>query len=102
MKQKIKVGIAQISPVWLNQKETLKKVAKYITKAKKAKCSLVTFGEAMVPGYPFWVELTNGAKFESDVQKDLYAHYVSQAISVEGGDLADICEAARKNKIEVI
>ncbi len=102
MKQKIKVGIAQIAPVWLNQKETIKKVIQYIGKAKKSKCSLVTFGEALVPGYPFWVELTNGAKFESEIQKDIYAHYVDQAISVEGGDLAKVCAAARKNKVAVV
>ncbi len=102
MKQKIKVGIAQIAPVWLDQKSTIKKVIQYIVKAKKNGCSLVTFGEAVLPGYPFWVELTNGAKFESDVQKDLYAYYVRQAISVEQGDLAEVCEAARQKKIAVV
>ena len=102
MKKKIKVGIAQISPVWLDQRKTIQKVIRYISKAKKEDCTLVTFGEAVLPGYPFWVELTDGAKFESDVQKDLYAYYVRQAISIEGGDLAEICEAARKNKIAVV
>ena len=102
MQQKMNVGIAQISPIWLNKKETLKKVVLYIKKAAKSKCSLVTFGEALVPGYPFWVELTNGAKFESQVQKDFYAYYVSQAVSVEDGDLDAVCEVARKNKIAVV
>jgi len=101
-KQKTKVGIVQMSPVWLDQKRTLEKVLRYIGKAKKAGCSLVTFGEAMVPGYPFWVELTDGAKFESAVQKELYAYYVQQAISVEQGDLEDVCTAARKHQVEVV
>ncbi len=102
MKQKIKVGIVQMAPVWLNQKATIEKVIVYVKKAAKAKCSLVTFGEAMVPGYPFWVELTDGAKFESKVQKEIYAHYVEQAISVEKGDLDELCAAALKYKIEII
>ncbi len=102
MKQKTKVGIVQMTPVWLNQKKTIDKVIKYVRKAAKAKCSLVTFGEAIVPGYPFWVELTEGAKFESAVQKEIYAHYVEQAISIEHGDLDKVCEAAKSGKIEVI
>ena len=102
MKQKIKVGIVQMSPIWLNQKASIEKVIGYVKKAAKAKCSLVTFGEAMVPGYPFWVELTDGAKFESSVQKEIYAHYVEQAISVENGDLDSLCDAALKYKIEIV
>ncbi len=41
------------------------------------------------------------ARFESDLQKSLYAHYVGQAASIEGGDLDNICKAARDNKIAV-
>jgi len=102
MKQKTNVGIVQMAPVWLDQKKTIEKVISYIKKAAKAKCSLVTFGEAMVPGYPFWVELTDGAKFESSMQKELYAYYVEQAISIEHGDLDGVCAAAKKYKIEVV
>ncbi len=102
MKQKTKVGIAQIAPVWLNRKKTIDKVVSYIKKAAKAKCSLVTFGEALVPGYPYWVDLTDGAKFESSMQKELYAYYVEQAISIEQGDLNEVCAVAKKYKIEVI
>jgi hypothetical protein len=28
-------------------------------------CSLIAFGEAFVPGYLFWIEHTNGARFNS-------------------------------------
>jgi len=62
---------------------------------------LVVFGEALVPGYPFWVERTEGAKFESSLQKSLYAHYVSQGITIEDGDLDEVRKAAAKRKIAV-
>jgi len=55
----------------------------------------------LVPGYPFWVERTGGAKFESDLQKTLYAHYVGQAVSIEAGDLDNVCKAAKKGGISV-
>jgi nitrilase len=40
----------------------------------------MAFGEDLIPGYPFWVEMTQGAKFNDPRQKELYAHYVDQAL----------------------
>ena len=95
--RKISVGLAQIAPVWLDLVATLDKVADWIVEAGKQGCQLVVFGEALVPGYPFWVERTDGAKFESAVQKSLYAHYVEQAVNIESGDLDGVKSAAKKH-----
>ena len=97
----ISVGLAQIAPIWLNRSATLDKVVSWIKRAAADDCALVVFGEALVPGYPFWVEQTDGARFESDLQKSMYAHYVSQAVSIEDGDLDNICKVARDNDIAV-
>lgn len=59
------------------------------------------FGEALVPGYPFWVERTDGARFDSALQKELYAHYVQQGVSIEGGDLDTVRQAAARHGIAV-
>jgi nitrilase len=64
MSAQLKVGLAQIAPVCLDRDRTLAKVADFVNNAARAGCRLVAFGEALVPGYPFWVELTNGARFE--------------------------------------
>ena len=77
------------------------KVVDWIAKGAKEGAELVVFGEALVPGYPFWVERTEGAKFESGLQKSLYAHYVDQGVSIEDGDLDVVCAAAAKYKIAV-
>ena len=53
----LKVALAQISPIWLNKVKTLEKIKKYITKAGEQECELVVFGEAILPGYPFWISL---------------------------------------------
>ena len=95
------VGLAQIAPVWLQREATIDKVVAWIDDAAGQGCGLVAFGEALVPGYPFWVERTGGAKFESDLQKSLFAHYVSQGVCIEDGHLDPICNAARKNNIAV-
>ena len=95
------VGLAQIAPVWLDRDATIEKVVGWVEKAAAEGCSLVAFGEALIPGYPFWVERTGGAEFESALQKSLYAHYVSQSVSLDDGDLEQLCVAARANSIAV-
>lgn len=97
----IKVGVAQITPVWLNKWETINKIENYIFKAGEEKCDLVTFGEAILPGYPFWISLTNGAEFNSSVQKELYSHYVKNSVEIENGDLNSICNLAKEKKIVI-
>ena len=98
---RISVGLAQIAPIWLDRNATLDKVVSWIERAAADDCTLVVFGEALVPGYPFWVERTDGARFESELQKSLYAYYVSQAVSIEDGDLDNVCKTARDNSIAV-
>ncbi len=99
--ESLTLGLAQIAPVWLNRERTLDKVAAYIEQAAAKGCDLVAFGEALVPGYPFWVELTGGARFNSALQKQIFAEYAAQAIQPEAGDLDPVCAAASRNRIAV-
>ena len=98
---KLKVAMAQISPVWLNKQSTLDKVEEYITKAGSEGCELVIFGEGLLPGYPFWLSLTNGAEFNASVQKEIHAHYIRNSIKLEAGELNGICQLAKEHKIAV-
>lgn len=98
---RLRVSLAQISPHWLDRAPTLEKVQDYIRQAAGQGSQLVAFGEALVPGYPFWPELTHGAQFESSLQKDLFAFYSSQAVDIDAGDLQVLCNTARDNTIAV-
>lgn len=100
--RRLRVGLAQISPVWLDRKATTDKVVDFIHQAGQLDCELVVFGEALLPGYPFWVDATDGARFESQLQKELYAHYATEAVVPERGDLDAVCEAAACAKCMVI
>ena len=95
------IGIAQIAPVWLNREATLAKVADSIRTAAKEGCKLVVFGEALVPGYPFWLELTGGARFNNAEQKEMHAHYLLEGVDIDRGDLNPITELARSLQIAV-
>lgn len=102
MKENIlKIAMAQIAPVWLQKHETLQKIESYVEQAAKQKAELVVFGEALLPGYPFWIELTHGATFNSPVQKELHAHYIRNAVQIEKGDLDNVCNIAKNYKIAI-
>jgi nitrilase len=98
---RLTVGLAQIAPVWLRRDATLAKVAEWISRAADKGCQLVVFGEALVPGYPFWVACTEGARFESALQKSLYSHYLSEGVRIEEGGLDAICTIAVEREIAV-
>jgi nitrilase len=98
----LKVGIAQMAPVWLDRDKTLEKVSAFVEDAAKQNCELVVFGEALVPGYPFWVERTDGARFNSQLQKEIFAHYLEQGVQIEAGHLNNVCKLAKEKKITII
>lgn len=98
----ITVALAQIAPVWLNRIATTAKIVYYVQQAAEEGARLVCFGETLLPGYPFWLDLTDGARFNDDVQKDLHAYYVQQGVDIEAGDLDSICEVAKTQQIAVM
>ena len=102
MKENIRIAAAQISPVWLNREATLEKVNNYISQASKAGADLVAFGEAFAPGYPFWVSLTDGARFESEAQKEMFAWYSRETVQLEACHLTGVCVAAKAHAITVV
>lgn len=101
MNTKLKVGLAQISPVWLNKEATFKKVCSYAADAANKGCDLVVFGEGLLPGYPFWLALTGGAEWDKSVNKELHAHYLLNAVTIENGDLDELCKLAKSKQLAV-
>ena len=96
------IGLAQIAPIWLDREATIAKILTFVADAANRHCDLVVFGEAIVPGYPFWLEHTDGARFNSPVQKKFHAHYLDQAVHIESGHLRPLCEIARDKHIAII
>lgn len=96
------IGIAQIAPIWLDREGTSIKIMGFLEKAAANDCDLVVFGEGLLPGYPFWIERTNGAVFNSPVQKEIHAHYLSSAVQIEAGHLDGICDLACEKQLAVM
>ncbi|AZQ60224.1 carbon-nitrogen hydrolase family protein [Maribacter sp. MJ134] len=101
MEHILKVALAQIAPVWLNKKATLEKIEATIKEAAKEKAELVVFGEALLPGYPFWLALTEGASWDKKINKELHAHYVRNSVQIEAGELETVQTLAKENNIAI-
>jgi nitrilase len=97
----LKVALSQIAPVWLDKVNTIKKIESYITEASKNKTELIVFGEGLLPGYPFWLSLTEGAEWNTKLNKELHAHYVRNSVTIEHGDLNSICALAKKHAMAI-
>jgi nitrilase len=97
----LKVALAQIAPAWLNREATLEKILASLEQAAAEGAGLLVFGEALLPGYPFWPELTDGARFENAEQKELFALYASNAVELDSGQLDRLCQRAAKLGVAV-
>jgi nitrilase len=91
----VRVAAAQARPVWLDPKATTNKVLTWLEDAAAQQVDLVAFPETFLSGYPFWLDLTDGAVFDDPPQKQAYAAYLDAAVLVDGPELALVVEAAR-------
>ena len=70
-------------------------------KPQRSGPSSICFGETLLPGYPFWPDLTNGARFNDTTQKEIFAHYLAEAVSLDAGDLQPVCDLAKQHRMAV-
>ena len=101
MNSHIKVALAQISPVWLDKKSTLEKILSTLEDAVKENAELVVFGEGLLPGYPFWLGLMDGAAWNKKEVKELHRQYVLNAVCIEKGELDAVCAFAKAKQISI-
>ena len=91
----MKLALPQLAPIWLSREGGLDKVIQTINKAAENQADLIVFSEGFVPGYPFWLHGTGGARFDDDKQKQIFGHYSDQAVTIEDGHLEAVCAALK-------
>lgn len=96
----IKVGAAQLSPIFLNKTKTINKACNAIAEAGRNGCKLIVFPEAFISGYPDWVWLIPNSK--SAVLNELYIKLVENAVSIPDDSTEKLCKAAKAANINVI
>ena len=91
----LRLALPQLAPAWFDRKAGLAKVIESIEVASNEQTDLIVFSEAFVPGYPFWLSSTGGAEFNSMQQKEIFAHYSDQSVTIERGHLDAVCQALK-------
>lgn len=91
LRDKIRIGALQISPFYLNKARTIEKVVYSLDKHARGKdLDLVSTGEALIPGYPFWLHFAvGGNSFSYAAQRDIFAHYAKEAVNIQGNSLLE-------------
>ena len=93
----LKVAVVQAAPIWFELEASIDKAIGLIEAAAKNGAKLVAFGEAWLPGYPFWVwvdgPFTNFQRF---------AQYQSCSLDLNSEQAQRINQAAADNNIYVV
>ncbi len=102
MKENLTVAVVQMSSILLDREATIDKMITFIIEASKQEAILCVFGESVLPGYPFWLENTEGARFNNSVQKEIHAQYLKSAIQPENGDIQRLQDVAKEKKMHIV
>ena len=93
-REKVKVAVAQIAPVFMDKERTIEKACRYIKEAGDNGAELIVFPEAFIPGYPAFYTL--GYESNPHDWTDYMIALQDNSILIPGDDTRIIGEAARE------
>jgi nitrilase len=94
------VAVAQAAPVFLDRAASLEKACELIVDAGLAGARLIVFPTAFIPGYPAWIWAIPPG--EAKVFNELYAGWLTNAVSVPGEATDRLCRIAQRARINVV
>ena len=95
-----KLAIIQEPPIYLDREKTIQKAVTQVNQAAAAGADLIIFPEAFIPGYPAWIwRLKPGGDW--GLSEQLYARLLENAVDLDRGDLAPLCDAAKSHKVTI-
>ncbi|MBW2617477.1 MAG: carbon-nitrogen hydrolase family protein [Deltaproteobacteria bacterium] len=92
----MKVAAIQAASVFLDRKATTDKALRLMREAASEGAQLCAFPEAFVSGYPVWIGLTDGARFNNSLQKEAFSQYLEGSVRADGPELKAVAEEAKK------
>jgi nitrilase len=97
----MRIAVVQRPPVLLNRSRTIVDAVAAIREVAANGARLVVFPEAYIPGYPAWIwRLRPGG--DMALAERLHSQLLASAVSLDGDDLAPLCEAAKEHSVTVV
>jgi nitrilase len=95
----MRIAAANVRPCWGKPDAGAERVVEWIAQAAAEGVDLLAFGETHLGGYPFWVSITDGARWNAPDQKEAFAYYLETAVELEGPQLRLVSEAASEHRV---
>jgi len=95
-KKIVKVAAVQAAPVFMDLKGTVSKAVRLIEEAADKGCDLVVFPETWLPGYPWYIWLSNTMS-----NMKYFRRYHENSLVVGSDEFNTIAQAAKDNSIYV-
>ncbi len=103
--QEFTLAVVQAAPVFFDRDASTEKACQLIEEAAHLGGTLAAFGEAWLPGYPFFV-FSGGASVSPDDWWKLWskasAEYLANAVEIPSPTTDRLCAAARGASIDVV
>jgi nitrilase len=102
-KRVIRAAAAQVSPVFMNKKETVEKFADAIAEAGREGVDLLVTPETGIPTYPYWRNNFGYTTAESaELWKKTVVDFYDQAVRIPGPETELLCRAAASARLTAV
>ncbi len=94
----VKVALVQEPPVYLNLKETLKKVESLAIECSENEAKIIVFPETWLPGYPIWLDdAPKAALWDYPPAKRLHQYLMENSLEIPSEEFLKLQEIAQKS-----
>ena len=101
--RKIRVGLAQYSPVQNDLAACLNKMESIMLQAHKEDLDLLVFGETWLSGYPAWIDhCPNIALWDDPGMKKAYRQLVENSIDLGGNEIKQIAARVAEYQLPIV
>lgn len=98
-RNQVTAAIAQVSPVFLNKRQTIEKAVHYIHEAGSKGADLVVFPESFIPTFPYWQQ---GPNDPSRDWFDVHVQFQDESVVVHTEDTEILGKAAKEAGIHLV
>ena len=103
MSASIRVALIQARPVYYDLAQTVAKALSLISEAAGQGAQLIAFGETFFPGYPAWLDYAiDYSLWYHTPTKQIYSRLVANSMTLEGPQMQQLREGARKYDIVLV